>query len=66
MGAGRLAVKSKEWAVLRLAPPAILLLRISAGLSAFVPLRPSRLRCSKGRELSRTFFIMGMAPRRKG
>ena len=65
-GAWRLAVKRKEWAVLHLAPPAILLLRISAGFSAFVALRPSRLFRSKGRELSRTFLIMGRAPRRKG
>jgi len=69
MGAGGLAVKRKAWAALRLArlaKAAMLLLRIWPDLSAFVPLRPSRLRRSKGRELSRTFLILGRVPWRKG
>jgi hypothetical protein len=69
MGAGGLAVKRKAWAALRLArlaKAAMRLLRIGPDLSAFVPLRPSRLRRSKGRELSRTFLIMGRALRREG
>jgi hypothetical protein len=66
MGAGGLAVKRKAWAVLRLARPAMLLLRIRPALSAFVPLRPSRLRRSEGRELSWTFLILGRVPWRTG
>jgi hypothetical protein len=68
MGAGGLAVKRKAWAALRLARlamAAMRLLRIRLALSAFVALRPSRLCRSKGRELSRTFLIMGKVTKRK-